>query len=99
MLPEEYEKIEPVEELHVVREAAMGYSRTLMFSAFVVTIGSTATFAQPTPASKPVAGQSAPADKKAVSKACSDQATAKGLHGKARKTFRSACKRNGGKAA
>jgi psiF repeat len=36
---------------------------------------------------------------KPLSKACSDQATAKGLHGKERRTFRSACKRNGGKAA
>ena len=37
------------------------------------------------------------AEKKAVSKACSDQANAKGLHGKARKKFRSECKRKGGK--
>jgi hypothetical protein len=77
----------------------MRFLKSWMLSAFVVLIGSTATFAQPTPGAKPVAGQSAPADKKAVSKACSDQATAKGLHGKARKAFRSACKRNGGKAA
>lgn len=34
----------------------------------------------------------------AVSQACSAQANAKGLHGKARKSFRSACKRNGGDA-
>ena len=77
----------------------MRFSRILMLSAFVAMIGSGATFAQQTPTTKPAAGQSAPVDKKAVSKACSDQATAKGLHGKARKTFRSACKRNGGKAA
>jgi hypothetical protein len=38
------------------------------------------------------------AEKQAISKACSDQANAKGLHGKERKTFRSACKKNGGKA-
>jgi hypothetical protein len=38
-------------------------------------------------------------NKKAISKSCSDQATAKGLHGKARKKFRSACKKNGGKAS
>lgn len=31
--------------------------------------------------------------KAALSKSCSDQANAKGLHGKARKKFRSACKR------
>jgi len=81
----------------------MRFSKTLMMSALVVLIGSTATIAQPR---KPVAAQPGPAakstsatDKKAISKACSDQATAKGLHGKERKTFRSACKRNGGKAA
>ncbi|MDK4702361.1 MULTISPECIES: PsiF family protein [unclassified Rhizobium] len=33
----------------------------------------------------------------AVSKACSTQADAKGLHGKARAKFRSDCKKNGGK--
>ncbi|MBB6487478.1 PsiF family protein [Rhizobium lusitanum] len=33
-----------------------------------------------------------------VSKACSAQADAKGLHGKARAKFRSECKKNGGKA-
>jgi hypothetical protein len=36
-------------------------------------------------------------DKQAISKACSDQANAKGLHGKPRKKFRSECKRRGGK--
>ena len=36
-------------------------------------------------------------EKKAISKACTDQANAKGLHGKARKKFRSACKHAGGK--
>ena len=38
------------------------------------------------------------AEKKAISKSCSDQANAKGLHGKARKHFRSECKHHGGKA-
>jgi hypothetical protein len=74
-----------------------------MLSAFVVLIGSSATFAQPAPTTKPAATKPAAAapdaDKKAVSKACSDQATAKGLHGKERKAFRSECKRNGGKPA
>ena len=32
-------------------------------------------------------------EKQAISKACSDQANAKGLHGKERKKFRSACKK------
>jgi hypothetical protein len=57
----------------------------------------------PAPAAQPAAPAAAPAtgaatDKKAISKACSDQATAQGLKGKARKKFRSACKKNGGKA-
>ncbi len=62
-------------------------------------IGSGAAFAQ----ASPPAGQPAPAakasgaDKKAISKACSDQADAKGLHGKERKKFRSECRRKGGK--
>ena len=38
------------------------------------------------------------AEKKAISKSCSDQANAKGLHGKERKHFRRECKRHGGKA-
>ena len=87
----------------------MRFSKTLMLSAFVVLIGSSATFAQPAPTTKPAAAQPAPtakptaaapdAEKKAISKACSDQATAKGLHGKERKSFRSECKKNGGKPA
>jgi psiF repeat len=36
--------------------------------------------------------------KKAISKSCTDQANAKGLHGKARRKFRSECKRVGGKS-
>ena len=40
----------------------------------------------------------APQDqKKAISKSCTDQANAKGLHGKERKKFRSECKHNAGK--
>jgi hypothetical protein len=83
----------------------MTFSKTLMLSAFVVLLGSSATIAQTAPTTKPIARQSAPAAKptdaakKAISKACSDQATAKGLHGEPRKAFRSKCKRNGGKAA
>lgn len=47
------------------------------------------------PAAKPKTEMSA--EKKAISKACSDQANAKGLHGKERKKFRAECKRKGGK--
>jgi hypothetical protein len=74
-------------------------------------IGAGSVFAQttnpstttPAPAAQPAAPVAAPAtgaatDKKAISKGCSDQATAQGLKGKARKKFRSACKKNGGKA-
>ncbi len=40
---------------------------------------------------------SSPDQKKELSKSCTDQANAKGLHGKARKKFRSECKKSGGK--
>jgi psiF repeat len=93
----------------------MRLSQTLMLSAFVILVGSGAGLAQPAPATqtpKPATPPAAAApaapiakptaadtDKKAISKACSDQATAKGLHGKERKAFRSECKKNGGKPA
>jgi hypothetical protein len=76
----------------------MAISALLVFAA----IGSGAAFAQTTaPASAQAqpASSAAPgsADKKAISKSCTDQANAKGLHGKARKKFRSDCKHAGGK--
>ena len=55
-------------------------------------------FAQaPTAQSSSVAKMSR-ADKETISKACSEHANAQGLHGKARKKFRSKCKRTRGKA-
>jgi hypothetical protein len=36
--------------------------------------------------------------RKAISKSCSDQANAKGLHGEARRKFRPECKKAGGKS-
>jgi len=36
--------------------------------------------------------------KKTISKSCSDQANAKGLHGEQRRKFRSECKKAGGKS-
>jgi psiF repeat len=57
-------------------------------------IGMGAAFAQ-APASAPA--KMTPEEKQAISKSCSDQATAKGLHGKARNKFRSGCKHNAGK--
>jgi hypothetical protein len=87
----------------------MRWSRGLASSVMILVLGAGVALAQAPadtkPATgKPVAAPSAPvagdkADKKAVSKACSDQATAKGLHGKERKTFRAECKKNGGKPA
>jgi hypothetical protein len=89
----------------------MRSSRGLALSVAVLLLGAGAALAQ-APAdtksatdSKPAASKPATpaagdkADKKAISKACSDQATAKGLHGKERKTFRAECKKNGGKPA
>ncbi len=65
---------------------------------FSLAIGGGAAFAQnPPPAGDQAAGGAGMDSKKAVSKACSDQANAKGLHGKERKKFRSECKRKGGK--
>jgi len=58
-------------------------------------IGMGAALAQ-APAAAP--SKMTPEQKQAISKSCSDQATAKGLHGKERKKFRSECKHNAGKA-
>jgi psiF repeat len=65
---------------------------------FSLVIGGGAAFAQnPPPAAADQAAGGGAMDKKAISKACSDRATAKGLHGKARKKFRAECKLKGGK--
>jgi psiF repeat len=88
----------------------MRSSRGLALSVVILLLGAGAVLAQvpadtkPATESKSAAAPSAPAagdksDKKAISKACSDQATAKALHGKERKTFRAECKKNGGKPA
>jgi psiF repeat len=68
-----------------------------LLSAFILclVIGPGAALAQ-TAAGSP-AVTSGQTDRQAISKMCSDQANAKGLHGKARKKFRSQCKRSGGK--
>ncbi len=61
-------------------------------------IGTATAFAQApaTPAPPPTKKMSAE-EKKAISKACSDQANQKGLHGKDRRKFRAACIKSGGK--
>ena len=80
----------------------MSLSKAIPLSVLVVLFGSGVCLAQTKSpaASAPAATTPAPDDhKKAVSKACSQQADAKGLHGKERKKFRSECKKNDGKAA
>jgi hypothetical protein len=78
----------------------------MMKSTFVAAIllsftcGTGAALAQDTPpatSDKPAATSKMSPEKKAISKACTDKANAKGLHGDARKKFRSACKKAGGK--
>ena len=64
------------------------------FAQAPATTPSTAPAAQPAAAPAKMSAE----QKKAISKSCSDQATAKGLHGKERKKFRAACKKNGGTA-
>jgi len=67
----------------------------IAFSALLaLMIGVGAAFAQ-APATAPA--KKTPEEKQAISKSCSDQANAKGLHGKERKKFRSECKHNAGK--
>jgi hypothetical protein len=76
----------------------------LLFGAGAVLAQAPADTKPATTDTKPVATPSTPtsndrASRKAISKACSDQATAKGLHGKERKKFRAECRRNGGDPA
>jgi hypothetical protein len=76
--------------------------RIVIGALLSLTIGMGAALAQApatTPSTAPTAAPAkmSPDDKKAISKSCSDQATAKGLHGKERKKFRSECKHNAGK--
>jgi hypothetical protein len=76
-------------------------TRSSIVAATLLTLalGMGSAFAQTPPKTdQPAAAPAGTMDKKAVAKSCSDQATAKGLHGKERKKFRSACKHNGGKA-
>jgi hypothetical protein len=69
--------------------------RPITFCAAILAlaIAAAGASAQTPPAAAPAASAT---DKQAVSKACSDQANAKGLHGKVRKKFRSECKQRGG---
>jgi hypothetical protein len=74
-----------------------GIMRSMTFCATMLSlIIATAVASAQTPAPSAAAPVASPADKQAISKACSDQANAKGLHGKARKKFRSECKKRDG---
>jgi hypothetical protein len=69
--------------------------RLSVAAAILLTLSLGTAWAEDT-AAPPSSAPSA-ADKAAISKSCTDQANAKGLHGKARKKFRSECKHKGGK--
>ena len=71
---------------------ALTLCATILSLTFAITVAS----AQTPP---PSGAAPSATDKQAISKACSDQANAKGLHGKDRKKFRAACKKRGGKPA
>jgi hypothetical protein len=68
--------------------------RSITFCAVILSLTIATAGTNPTPSGAAPAGSTT--DKQAISKACSDQAHAKGLHGKARKNFRSDCKKRGG---
>ena len=75
--------------------------QTIGLSAILLVLGSGIGLAQ-TPAPATSAPEtSAPAasgpEAKGIAKECSQQATAKGLHGKERRKFRADCKKSGGK--
>jgi hypothetical protein len=84
-------------------------SRIAIAAAATLMLAGAASAQTPAPTPTPMT-KSAPADtttpaaksgkpRTEVSLECSKQADAKGLHGKERKTFRSECKKNGGKAS
>jgi psiF repeat len=91
-----------VVKLWIVRELRIPtmLKRLALVSATLLplVIGLGTAFAQAPPGQSSSAAKMSKADKEAISKACSEQANAQGLHGKARKTFRSKCKRTRGKA-
>ena len=70
--------------------------RMTFFAAILSLTITTAVASAQTPSPLSAAPVVSPKDKQAISKACSDQTNAEGLHGKARKKFRSDCKRRGG---
>jgi len=88
--------------LWIVRELRIPamLKRLALVSATILplVIGLGTSFAQAPPGQSSSVAKMSKADKEAISKACSEQANAQGLHGKARKKFRSKCTRTQGKA-
>jgi hypothetical protein len=78
----------------------MRLSSIIGLSAILLVLGSGTGLAKtPAPATPPPEA-SAPAagpEVKGIAKECSQQASAKGLHGKDRRKFRAECKKTGGK--
>jgi psiF repeat len=72
--------------------------KTLITAALLSFAIGTATALAQAPAAAPAKVKMTSEEKKAVSKSCSEQASAKGLHGKDRQKFRAACIRTGGKS-
>jgi hypothetical protein len=70
-----------------------GVMKALICAAMLSLMGISTTFAQAPSAPAKMSAD----EKKAISKACSDQANQKGLHGKDRTKFRAVCIKNGGK--
>jgi hypothetical protein len=74
-----------------------GTMRSMTFCAAILSFMiATAVASAQTPSPSAATPGASPTAKQATSKACSDQADAKGLHGKARKKFRTQCKKRAG---
>jgi len=80
----------------LVSLATAGSIFGLIASGAIAQTAAPAAKTAPAPAPKMAPAPAAAKDKAAISKACSAQADAQNLHGKARKTFRSKCKEHGG---
>lgn len=94
------DQLRRIEQIYSAKDMSMKLVATVAATA-VLALVSTVAMAQTTTATTPAASTTTnktSTDKATVSKSCSTQADAKGLHGKERKKFRSQCKKNGGKA-
>jgi hypothetical protein len=80
----------------------MRLPQTIALSAILLVLGSGIGLTQTPAPTTPAPDTSAPAagpEAKGIAKECSQQATAKGLHGKERRKFRADCKKSGGKSS